>query len=231
MLSISFGKKVDSLQPFKLMGFSGGFKVLLRQAKEELEEKVVNFSDGQSETWGYFPELKPNIKEYPACKSLESYFENEFLGLSELAGLNLQMAFIRLAIREPKSAFGGMHVDVNTGIDHIKSFDYISLDCGILRVLINLSDSVRELKYCPLNLEELSKKDIHINFDHYEVIQLPADIEIKKYSISPISKNIVHGLMFISSDYLHMGVTNQNGHFLLSYGGYVKKEKLKNFFA
>lgn len=189
--------------------------------RKELERLIIDKSDGQSKTWGYFPEMNPDDREYPATLELIRAFEEQVIGCSPmLKGFELQLAFVRRATDEPRSNFGGFHVDASAGIGHQWPAD-ISLDSHVLRLLFNLDRSPRILEYCPLTSDDLRNNGIDIARDHYEMLEFPKDVPIEKIKIPPIESDAVHGLMFISTKVPHAGKTTSAGHFLISYGAYI----------
>ena len=159
--------------------------------------------------------------------ALQQSFDTTFLDIPELQGIDLRLAFIRLATSEPQSSFGGLHIDASAGIDHIPPKNRPTNQDSILRVLINLYDEPRELRYCTESITAL-RQGVSIPEDHYEIVELPKDIQLKSYFVEPRQTTRIYGIMFDSSSTLHAGYTNQKGHFLLSYGGYANKASLRN---
>lgn len=204
---------------------------LLEESRSELEKLIRERSDGKSKTWGYFPELNPEVRDYPKTNLLAEEFSKEVINKHELlAKFPLQLAFVRRAISEPKSEFGGFHIDVNAGIGHEWPKD-VSLEHEVLRLLFNLDIVPRTLAYYPYTLEDISKKTgIKLNRREYEILDLPPDLRIKKIDIPPREKNIIYGLAFISTQIPHAGETTASGHFLISFGGYSEIEKIKEVF-
>ena len=231
MISLSFDTAVDSLRPFTLTDFDASLDKLIAEAKEELAQKVATQSDGESATWGFFPELNPNLAEYPACVALRVWFDREFLQLPPLRPFVLQLAFIRLATSEPRSSFGGLHIDASAGIDHVPPQGRDPASNTILRVLINLYNEPRQLQYASESIDDLRAVGADIHKDHYKIVRLPSIISLKKYDVQPRQSGAIHGIMFDSGKTLHAGKTNEQGHFLLSYGGYATEAAIGQLFA
>lgn len=227
-MRLIFETPVDALHPFILTDLGKEYRPLIAAAQKELVQKVDQLSDGQSATWGFFPELNPEISDYPACVALKQLFDLQLLQLPVLQEFELHLAFIRLATSEPKSSFGGLHIDASAGIDHLPPKDRRPEQDGILRVLINLYHEPRQLAYCPDSIPALRERGVSIPDDHYEIIKLPPDVPLKNYLVKPVQSDRLRGIMFESSSVLHAGQTNQKGHFLLSYGGYANKALLRN---
>jgi hypothetical protein len=227
-VQLTLGKIIDDrLVPFRLCEFGDELPKLIAAARQELARKVAELSDGQSATWGFFPELQPDPTDFPACVALQKEFDTSFLALPLLGAFQLQLAFIRLAITEPQSAFGGLHVDASAGIDHSPPAGRPVEKDGIVRVLINLGDQPRELQYYPQPIESLRKDGVDIPKDYYKIIELPPDVSLKSYFVNPLGRNEIHGVLFDSSDTLHAGRTGKAGHFLLSYGGYASRTAMQ----
>ena len=155
MASIIFDKAIDALHPFRITGFGPSVTTLLEAAQQELQRKVATESDGDSATWGFFPELDPDTSDYPACTALRTWFDKEFLSAPQLQSFELNLAFIRLATSEPQSSFGGLHIDASAGIDHLPPKQRNPQDNAILRVLINLYHEPRELQYTTTSIKKL----------------------------------------------------------------------------
>lgn len=201
-------------------------------ARKELEQMIKIKSDGYSQTWGYFPELKPDPKEYPKVsrfvKDFEKYVLNKYKVLNST---NLRLAFVRRAVSEPISDFGGLHVDVSAGIDH-KWDKSNSADKLILRVLFNLDKTPRKVEYYPYTRNQLKTKyDIKIDPRNYKILNMPSYLKSEFTEIPPAADDCVSALIFISSHIPHAGRTDSNGHFLVSYGGYIDRDTTLNIFG
>lgn len=202
----------------------------LEAARRELEEKIDLLSDGDSQTWGYFPELNPNDAEYPQTIQLITGFQETVIDQDPLLRtLPLKLAFVRRAIAEPKSKFGGFHVDANAGISHVWPKD-VPADNHVFRMLFNLGDVPRKLEYYPFTLNQLREKGIDIPRDHYEMLKLPDDLPVHSTDIPPAEPGALYGLTFISTKVPHAGRTTGSGHFLISYGGYIDAAMLQRAF-
>lgn len=229
-MDFSFGGAVDSIHPF-WMQIDDNANRLIVTARLELAQKVAALSDGQSATWGFFPELAPDFADYPACVALYEWFDAHFLTLPNLKPFSLRLAFIRLATSEPQSSFGGLHVDASAGIDHLPPKDLPRRSDAILRILINLYDQPRELQYSPESIGALRAKGANIPSDHYKIVEVVQDAKLKSYLVPPKEAHTVHGIMFNSRSVLHAGRTNKKGHFLISYGAYTTSAAIKQLFA
>jgi len=227
-MQLQFDSPVDGLHPFRLTALDRLLVERIANARTELAHKVQTLSDGQSATWGFFPELHPEEADYPACVALKSIFDQQFLQLAPLQPFALKLAFIRLATSEPQSSFGGLHIDASAGIDHLPPKERPAEHDGILRILINLYDEApRKLAYSVENIDSLRQQGVSIPADHYEIVKLPAGMPLQHYLVPAAEPDCLHGVMFESSSVLHAGQTNQKGHFLLSYGGYANTAELR----
>lgn len=182
---------------------------LLADARRELEHLAHVRADAASATWGYFPDYTdPDDSAYAACQALEDAL-NTVLPLDEM-----RLAFLRVALREPKSEFGGLHIDVHDGVGHERPA-HIDEDAEIVRALVNLGDHPRRLAYLPGGRDELGAIDRH----RYAVLNVdPA--RLRHIDIPPFDGKTIWMLRFWSSVIPHAGVTDDRGHFLAAYGAY-----------
>lgn len=192
------------------------------RAKEELFILEQKFAKDHG-TWGYFPQIEdstPNVKNrYRSCKLLAQQISNKLL--HDEKNKEWILAFLRLASKKPASVYTGLHKDTNIGILHEQQKQDKGKD--IVRVLINLHSFPRTLAYIEEPIEKLRKKGLVLSEQSYEIVPLTAVPAVKYINIPPRDKNVLYLLKFISSQLLHVGQTNENGHFLLAYGRYVKK--------
>lgn len=201
------------------------------KVRQELERYITTQSDRKSMTWGYFPELSPDDAQYPHCvKFAKIFYDNVVQHNTDLQGIDLQLAFIRLATQEPQSDFGGMHIDASSGISHVWPKN-ISPTHEVLRLLFNLGTKPRKLEYCSLDRQQLAKAGFTIPRDHYEILDIASDIPLETVELPPIEHGAVYGLQFVSTRIPHAGRTNNDGHFLTSYGGYIDNQNLAKVFV
>lgn len=133
---------------------------LIDLAKRELKNKIDEM-EGESFTWGYFSEFG-GAENYPSCVKLANSFNDLFNG-----ELDWKLAFVRLAVDEPRSDFGGMHVDVNIGISHEKPESF--KDKEVARVLINLHEFSRRVRFCFVGRDELIAEGVKISKEEYDL--------------------------------------------------------------
>ncbi|HZM74363.1 MAG TPA: hypothetical protein VFC19_01475 [Candidatus Limnocylindrales bacterium] len=195
----------------------------LSGARRELADHIRYRSDGLSRLWGYFPDLGESINQYPQSKKLADDLTYQVLqeaGEPVPAAL-LRLAFIRLAVGEPQSSVGGMHVDVHAGVNHHWPQD-IPSDWHIIRLLLNLGPTPRRLEYSSITIDRLREQHgMAISRTHYEPLDLPTGVPLRHVDIPPLDRNTVWCLRFVSSLIPHAGRTDGRGHFLASYGGYL----------
>jgi hypothetical protein len=187
-------------------------------ARRELESLIRTSSDGISRQWGYFPDLDPDPAHYRQSRQLGH--ELAQLIPTFIDAPPLRLAFVRLALGRPRSEFGGLHVDVHAGIRHDWPDD-VPRESQILRLLINVGQSPRRVEYCPLTIEMLRQRHgMEISGHRYEVLQLPAGVPLCHVDI-PAAGAAIWCLRFVSSIVPHAGRTDDQGHFLASFGGYL----------
>ncbi|MBI3334197.1 hypothetical protein HYZ97_01815 [Candidatus Pacearchaeota archaeon] len=161
--------------------------------------------------WGYFPGTEEKESEkYPQTIALARQ-------ISVLIGEDIrQCAFIRLCGGRPETEFGGLHLDTRS-----KAAEEEGAKRDILRILVNLHKKPRKLRYCPLEAEELRKKDIKVSTHKYTVVTLPDTVKTEIIEIPPLTDNSVYVLKFIATRILHVGVNDEHGHFIASFGRHL----------
>lgn len=193
-------------------------KLPLKAARNELLQKIAENSN-DSNTWGYFPELKDDF-HYAASKALARAIERDIVSQdTHIARYPVDLAFVRLATTEPKSDFGGFHVDVSPGIAHEWS-KTVDPNANILRILFNVHSAPRFLDYYPYDADDLQAKGYDIPRNTYKILDFP-DLKPQRIAIPPIEKDAVYALQFLSDHVPHAGMTGDDGHFLVSFGGYI----------
>lgn len=200
----------------KLFNFKKAYQELFSHEQERSEAKCQ---------WGYFPGFeKDEHNLYPNCIKLAGQFEKSFLSkMQKPLEKNLQLAFIRMASKEISGSFGGFHIDVDPGVNIVKDAEQKN-GTEVLRLLINLHDRPRKLKYTPLDRFRLREMGIEVSDDQYVPINIPDSIPQSTIEIPPIEKDAVYSLKLWSSLIPHMGLTDEKGHFLISYGAYVNRK-------
>lgn len=189
-------------------------------AHRELLAHIATRAD-DSHTWGYFPELAPDLTEYPQSVRLAGQLEeNLFDKEPELRQQNYTLAFMRAASQEPVSEFGGLHIDVHAGIAH-KRDAAVPPESQIIRVLLNPYAYPRTLRYIAMTTTELRARGFDIPYERYQILRFPADIPTAQVEIPPLEDDRLYGLQFYSSLIPHAGITDQQGHFLIAYGAYT----------
>jgi len=191
-------------------------------ARRELTDHVRTDSDGLSQLWGYFPELSPDPAAYSETVRLSRQIENRLLpqAVRRPDEVELALAFIRLALGEPVSSVGGMHIDVNAGVGH-RWPDDVPTAWHVFRLLINLGSEPRRLEYCPIPIETLQRRyNVVASRLRYAVLDLPDDVPLRSVEIPGAGVDSLWCLRFVSSRVPHAGRTDGRGHFLASFGGY-----------
>jgi hypothetical protein len=194
----------------------------IQQAKVELHNIMQSQPDANA-TWGYFPEIADNDHQYPASQRLASAMETIMSDDPRIPSSSVDLAFVRLATSEPESSFGGFHVDVNPGVAHAWTPD-VPKDSNILRVLFNVYDEPRKLEFYPYLVQKLRADGYDIPAEHYKILNFPKSLKTTTIEIPPIEKNRVYCLQFLSNLIPHAGRTYAEGHFLVSFGGYISPQ-------
>ena len=188
---------------------------------EKVKQELLSYAKekaGTSFTWGYFPGMeKDEEKLYPNCIKLTKQLRNNFLNKEKI---DWKLAFIRVASKESKSGFGGLHIDVDIGVGHKRDKE-VGKDKEIVRLLINPNNYSRKLQYVEFDREKLNEIGINISQSSYNVLNLPKNIEIKTIEIPPMKGNEIYTLKFWSSLVPHFGFTDEKGHFLIAYGAWA----------
>lgn len=191
-------------------------------ARAELEEKIRKSGDA-SATWGYFPEIKDNFP-YQASKRLAKHMQSVLQHDIQIANYPVDLAFVRLAVSEPQSSFGGFHVDVSPGIAHTWT-EGVEPTANILRILFNVYDKPRRLDFYPYTAFELREKGYDIPSNTYKILNFPGALKVESILIPPLESGALYAVQFLSNYIPHAGRTNAEGHFLVSFGGYITPEE------
>ena len=202
----------------KCYGFNTA-KLPVEPAKHELSQIINNQPDANA-TWGYFPEIPEGDIEYAKSKALAHSLKKVLARDDSLPAEALDLAFVRLATAEPDTTFGGVHVDVSPGIGHAWQ-PGIPDTSNILRVLCNVHDQPRTLEYYPHTADELRAKGHNIPAKNYRILTFPDKMKSETIEIPAMGGGALYSLQFLSNKVPHSGRTDQAGHFLVSYGGYV----------
>ncbi len=204
----------------------------LAAAQAELEVHIAELTDS-SYTWGYFPGYKQDSKDYPASMELADQFERLVLDEDlSLKGLNLRLAFVRRAIGAPQSEYKGLHVDVNRGIEHVRDASWRD-NTEIIRHIFNIATVPRALLYAPESFEDLEDAGLVIPRHSYHALTAAELAYVTPTTVDapPIEPDGVYELRLVSSQVLHFGDTGEDGHFVISYGGFVTPKQAQSIFG
>ena len=195
----------------------------INAARKELEKLLIQNADN-SHTWGYFPQYCDNPSYYSSCIRLgKRLTENLIRGLSE-PEKSMSLAFIRLASDRPNSSYGGLHIDVDSGVAHQRD-KTIAENLDIIRLIVNLGEHPRIIEHIPFTKEELRDFGYKISDDKYEVLTLKEGFPKKRIEIPPRKDNAIYALKFWSSQVPHAGITDECGHFMAAFGCYANMSK------
>jgi hypothetical protein len=64
---------------------------------------------------------------------------------------------------------------------------------------------------------ELARRGVRVPRADYQVVELPAEIEVRTIEIPPLEQDALYALAFCASVVPHVGVDGADGHFLASY--------------
>jgi|SRR3989344_2382570 len=223
------GKTILALKEIPLMALE---KHSIKQKdynfKEAYNELLdyLNKKGGESHTWGYFPDFESDENlHYPECINLARQIEENFI-----KSLNLnnkpELAFIRVATKEPISDYTGLHVDVDIGVKHERDKS-VPINKEIIRILINPYKYSRKLGYIKETRDELIKKGFGISKTKYKILKFLDEINIETIEIPPMERDAIYLLKFWSSIVPHCGITDEKGHFLIAYGMWSVIKNLK----
>jgi len=157
---------------------------------------------------GYPVVYLPRMEGYPECRTLAEKLQER---------VGLQFAFIKVQRAVPKKALGGFHIDVHWG-SGIKRTGRGE----VLRLLLNAHTHPRVVEYVAEGKEKLREMGVTISDSDYGVISLPDDIKPQRIEIPAKGKDFIWGLKFIASKIPHVGVTDEQGLFVVGFGEYVQ---------
>lgn len=181
---------------------------LLGAAEAELRQHAETDVD---KCFGYFPYMKsPGIdNQLPACKAVA-----DSAPTLELSGIDLQFNFLRMSLVE-QHASGPYHLDSDAATA-LTGDVHTVLKRQVWRLILNLSSKhTRTLGYLDANPAGLIK--FRENYIYCPKESIPQGA-IRDAVIPPRKDGTVHGVLFCSSQVLHTGKDNENGHFVGAYG-------------
>jgi hypothetical protein len=107
--------------------------------------------------------------------------------------------------------FDGFHLDTHPDIRN--DADGVEL----ARLLINLAPTPRAFRYAEIDRFGLARLGVRVPRSDYQVVDLPAAVEVRTIEIPPLEPDAVHALAFWASVVPHVGSDGPDGHFLASY--------------
>lgn len=107
--------------------------------------------------------------------------------------------------------FDGFHLDTHPDIR--SDSDGVEL----ARLLINLAPTPRVFRYAAIDRFELARLGVRVPRADYQVVELPAEVEVRTIEIPPLEPDRVSALAFWASVVPHVGSDGPDGHFLASY--------------
>ena len=214
-------------RPFMILD---GYNILgieehIKRAYEELKEHLSK-SDDRSHTWGYFPQYCHDESQYQNCIMLGKKLKEGLVSKLPFPESSMSLAFVRIADNKPVSDFGGLHVDVDTGVAHHRDH---SVDVGldVLRLILNLGEYPRIVEYVPLSKDSLRRLGYIIPEEDYKTLPFPEGTIRYRIGIPVREANTIYGLKFWSSQVPHAGITDERGHFIAAFGCYADMNKHK----
>lgn len=188
------------------------YSELYRHEQERSENKCI---------WGFFPDLEEDEDcKYPHCLELKKLLDGNFRSVKGLDG-KLDLSFIKMASGKPPVEFGDLHLDTKAHSADPESGEHI------LRLILNLGQYPRVLKYTELNAEQLCANGVKVIKGEYHPIELPPDIPVRTIQIPKRECDTVSGLLFWASEIPHVGVTDEHGYFIAGYRGCFDETKLQ----
>jgi hypothetical protein len=130
-------------------------------------------------------------------------------------GGDYALSFLKVALGQPpRSAEGvhytGFHLDTHPEVDGTGGRE-------LSRLLFNLADVPRRFRYAGIDRFELARRGHEVPRSDYQVVELPAGVEVIEIEIPPREANRIHALHFWASVIPHVGADDEQGHFLASY--------------
>lgn len=202
---------------------------LFDAAQAELQSVINQENDGDK-CWGYFPQHpdKEFISRYdlPKCKKLEA----EILGYLKKFPVfeSLQTSFIRMSNGLTYRNHGGLHLDVDAGSAYVGDADNYDGSAYIIKIALNAHRSEgRAFFYLDTPIPELREKfGIDYSYTEYRPLPLeavPEGLEVKSGIIPPRTDTHIYANVFIANRVPHSGNDRDDGHFLLAFAAYSKK--------
>jgi len=187
----------------------------LHAARQELLDRVTPDS-AASFRWGYLLGVEPPPPQLTAVRRTIGAIDAA-IGkvMSERTGRHYERSFLKTAIGPPPDVAEGVH---HAGF-HLDTHPELTSDRGVelARVLVNLAQAPRRLRYAAVDRFALGDRVLSVPRSDYQVVDLPRDIKRHVIEIPPFTNGIAHGLCFWASVVPHVGVDDEDGHFLASY--------------
>jgi hypothetical protein len=127
-----------------------------------------------------------------------------------------ELSFFKTTVGQAPEADEGVHFDgfhLDTHPDIRSDSDGVEL----ARLLVNLAPTPRAFRYAAIDRFELAQLEERVPRADYQVVELPAEVEVRTIEIPPLEPDCVSALAFCASVVPHDGVDGPDGHFLASY--------------
>lgn len=186
---------------------------LFLESRLELVDYENRYSPN-STGWGYFPGILGNEPEkYPKtlllAKELEALVMDKILPQAQL----FQLSFVKQSKGEIKNCYGGLHLDPDASLQEGEEIE---------RILINLNTYPRKLKFAALDRHQLRNQGVFYSRHQYSPLQFKEDIKISTLEIPGRTATQIYLLKFLASLIPHVGLTEQEGHFVASFERKIK---------
>lgn len=186
-----------------------GDSSLVETVEQELKKKALIDPD---QCFGYFPAMQVEgiYSDLPASQAFEATIP--WLRVNEL---DLGFNFLRMSLVEQKAS-ASFHLDSDAATALTGDLDSVG-ERHVWRLLLNLSpDHNRYLSYVAIDPFKLplTKRQ---NYIYCPDVAIPRD-KIRTTPIPSRLQHIAHGVLFCSSQVLHSGQDDENGHFVAAYG-------------
>jgi hypothetical protein len=176
----------------------------IAQATRELLRRV----EGAPSSFGYVLGVEDAMSALPAVASIDAQLRHQI-------DPTFDLSFVKIALAAPPQASEGVHY---AGF-HLDTHPAIQTEHGVEldRVLVNLGSMPRPVRFARTTRHDLAARGLPIHRGDYQVVDLPADVDVTTTVIPPRDADVVHGLNFLASVVPHVGVDDERGYFLASY--------------
>lgn len=188
---------------------------LVTDAREQLLSRTVK-QEQPGFRWGYLLGVEDAAGDSvpPAVGELGLSVRDQIVEpVGHCRQVDFGFSFFKAAEGSPPDAsegvhYRGYHLDTHTGTEP---------GLELLRVLVNLHEAPRAIRFAPIDRRALAKRGYGVAKDDYRVRALPPGVPDMTVEIPGFDGDVASYLTFWASAVPHVGADTDAGYFLASY--------------